>query len=254
LESRLTKIDGIVLTSTSFGEGHKIVRVLTQRRGKIEASAFGVRKTKSRFGSKLEPFSHIRLLLYRKSEESLYTVRDADVIHHNQDIREDLDKFLVGSAVIEPIVRFVESESEERELFELLATCLKILNEIPKERAIYLLCMYEIKFISAMGYRQQTVTCTICGSQLLSNETYADSRRGFPLCSSCRTTLSVRVKPSALKFMGWAQQTPLARAEKVAMKEETLRSVRELIEQLYQNLFHRGMSSWEQLENTGQVR
>jgi len=254
LESRLTKTDGIVLSSASFGEGHKIVRLLTDRLGKIEASAFGVRKTKSKFGSKLEPFSHIRLLLYRKSESTLYTIRDADALFHNDGIREDLHKFLVGSAVIEPVVRFVEAESEERGLYDLVAWCLRVLNEIPEQKAIYLLCMYEIKFLSEMGYRQQTSTCTMCGSQLSPDETYADSRRGFPLCSSCRTTLSVRVDPPALKFVGWAQENPFARAYKVTMKDETLRNVRVLIEQLYQNLFHRGMASWKQLEDTGKVQ
>jgi len=254
LESRLTKTDGIVLSSASFGEGHKIVRFLTDRLGKIEASAFGVRKTKSRFGSKLEPFSHIRLLLYRKSESSLYTIRDADALFHNDGIREGLHKFLVGSAVIEPVVRFVEAESEERGLYDLVARCLRVLNEIPEQKAIYLLCMYEINFLSEMGYRQQTGECTMCGSRLSPDETYADSRRGFPLCSSCRTTLSVKVNPPALKFVGWAQENPFARACKVTMEDETLRNVRVLIERLYQSLFNRGMTSWKQLEDTGKVQ
>ena len=249
MESRLTKADGIVLSSTGFGEGHKIVRLLTDRLGKIEASAFGVRKTKSRFGSKLEPFSHITLHLYRKSEASLYTIRDADALFHNERIREDLEKYLIGSAVIEPVVRFVEPESEERGLFDLVALCLRTLNEIVGPKAIYLLCMYEIKLLTEMGYRQQTEACSLCGSQLLQNEIFADSRRGFPLCASCRTTLSVKVDPPALKFVKWAQENPLSKALKVTMKKETLKNVRELTEQLYQNLFHRGLSSWKQLEN-----
>jgi DNA repair protein RecO (recombination protein O) len=249
LESRFTKTDGIVLTSNSFGEGHKIVRLLTDRLGKIEASAFGARKTKSRFGSKLEPFSHIRLLLYRKSEESLYTVRDADAIHHNDRIREDLHKFLVGSAMIEPVVRFVETDSEDPGLFDLIASCLEILNGIAEKSAIYLLSMYEIKFLTEMGYRQQTAMCTGCGSKLVSEETYVDLRRGFPLCAACRTALSVKVEPPALRFFIWAQENELTKAEKVTMSEKTLRNIRELIAQLYQSLFHQGLLSWEQLLN-----
>jgi DNA repair protein RecO (recombination protein O) len=249
LESRLAKTDAIVLTSTSFGEGHKIVRFLTASMGKIDASAFGVRKTKSRFGSTLEPFSHTRLLLYRKSEESLYTIRDTEAIYHNEGIREDLDKFLIGSAMLEPVVRFVETESDERGLFDLLSSCMRTLNGIQKEKAIYLLCMYEVRFLAETGYRQQTEKCTVCGTAVTPEAVFADSRQGFPLCLSCRTALSVKVSPSTCKFVQWAGRSPLAEAGRVTMKADTLANLRQLIKQLYVHFFARPLTSWEQLDN-----
>ncbi|MBN2323175.1 MAG: DNA repair protein RecO [Spirochaetes bacterium] len=253
MESRLTKTDGIVLASNRFGEGHKIVRILTASFGKIEASAFGVRKTKSKFGSTLEPFSHVRLQLYRKGEGTLYTIRDADAIHHNDGIRDDLYKFMAASAVIEPVVRFVETGSDEHGLYRLLSGCLGILNAIPVKKAIYLLSMYEFKFLTEMGYRQQTETCDSCGATVRPEQAYADTGDGFPLCSGCMRTNSMRVEPSVLRFVKWAQDSPLDDARRIVMSPGTLSNLRQLIRFLYRHHFHEDLKSWKHLSETGSI-
>ena len=251
MESRLTKTDGIVLSSKGFGEGHKIVRILTATLGKVEATAFGVRKTKSKFGSKLEPFSHVRLQLYRKSEESLYTIREADAIHHNEAIREDFHKFATGSTVIEPVVRFVETGSEEYGLYRILTRCLSTLNSIPADKALYLLSMYEIKFLAEMGYRQQTATCTSCDTEVSPEQAFADAGDGFPLCSGCRTARSIRVIPPVLRFVKWAADSSLEDAGRVVMNDKTLSNLRQLTQKLYQHHFHQDLNSWKHLTETG---
>ena len=58
----LYKEQGIVLRSVKLGEADKIVSILTQGSGKIRAVAKGIRKTSSRFGARLEPFTHVSLL------------------------------------------------------------------------------------------------------------------------------------------------------------------------------------------------
>ncbi|MGH8920279.1 MAG: DNA repair protein RecO, partial [Actinomycetes bacterium] len=55
---------GVVLRTHKLGEADRIVVLLTAGRGKVRAVAKGVRKTKSRFGSRLEPPTHVSLLLY----------------------------------------------------------------------------------------------------------------------------------------------------------------------------------------------
>ena len=59
------KEQGIVLRSVKLGEADKIVTILTQGSGKVRAVAKGLRKTTSRFGGRLEPFTHVNLMLYR---------------------------------------------------------------------------------------------------------------------------------------------------------------------------------------------
>ena len=89
------KEQGIVLRSYKLGEADKIVTVMTQGSGKVRAVAKGIRKTKSRFGARLEPFTHVNLMLYR-GRGALDTVTQAEIIAPHMTIRDDLARFAAG--------------------------------------------------------------------------------------------------------------------------------------------------------------
>ena len=93
----LYRDEGVVLRTIRLGESDRIVTLVTQGRGKVRAVAKGVRKTKSRFGGRLEPTSHVSLLLYEGRE--LDVVTQAEALDHFRVIREDLDR-LVHRAII----------------------------------------------------------------------------------------------------------------------------------------------------------
>ena len=75
----LYRDDGIVLRTQKLGEADRIVTLLTRRNGRVRAVGKGVRRTKSRFGARLEPFTHVDLLLY--------TGRSLDVITQAETVR-----------------------------------------------------------------------------------------------------------------------------------------------------------------------
>ena len=62
--ARTYKTEAIVLRSLRFSEADRILHLYTSERGRIGAIAKGVRKTKSRFGARLEPLSHVELMLH----------------------------------------------------------------------------------------------------------------------------------------------------------------------------------------------
>ncbi len=248
MHSRFVKTDAIVLNSTQFGEGHKIVKLFTDSRGKIEASAFGARKTKSRFGSKLEPFTIINLLLYRKNEESIFTIRDADVRYQCVSIRSDFSKYIIASSLIEPVIKFVERSQTDLKLYHLLSDSLKALDRLVPEKGEYLLSMYDTKFLSIQGYSPDINTCIKCGSVLVDRKSYSDYNNGFPLCNICKTNSSTFVNEGAYRFFKWAKVHTIENAKKVKMKDSTLVNVREIIEHLYLFTFHSTPKSWKQLK------
>ena len=83
----LYRDQGVVLRTIRLGESDRIVTLVTQGHGKVRAVAKGVRKTKSRFGARLEPISHVALLLYEGRE--LDVVTQAEVVDHFRVIRAD---------------------------------------------------------------------------------------------------------------------------------------------------------------------
>ena len=99
--SGLYRDEGVVLRTYQLGEADRIVVLLTAGHGKVRAVAKGVRKTKSRFGGRLEPTSHVSLLLYEGRE--LDIISQAETIDHFRPIREDLDRLTDAMALLEAV-------------------------------------------------------------------------------------------------------------------------------------------------------
>lgn len=70
--------EGIVLRTAKLGEADRIITLFTRGHGKVRAVAKGVRRTKSRFGARLEPFMRVSLLL--AEGRSLDNVSQAEAI------------------------------------------------------------------------------------------------------------------------------------------------------------------------------
>jgi DNA repair protein RecO (recombination protein O) len=90
---------GIVLRSYPFGEADRVVVLLSPNRGKIRTVAKGVRKTKSRFGGRLEPFTHVDLVVYEG--RNLDTITQVSVIEAFPWVRSDLDRVMAAGTMVE---------------------------------------------------------------------------------------------------------------------------------------------------------
>jgi len=249
VNNRHVKTAAIALASTQFGEGHKLVRLYTEELGRLEATAFGARKTKSRFGSKLEPFTSGIFLLYHKNENSPFSIQDVEVNCQNSMLRNDLNRFLIGSAIVEPVLRFVEKMHRDRELFEMLSAALDLLNNMVIDRGLYLLSMFDLNFLSIMGYKPDLKICAKCTNPVGNEGIFTDASAGFPVCSRCRSVSSTAVSPGANRFVEWALQSPLQLSKRVRMERSTLDQIRHIIENLFLYHFRRVPDSWLQIKN-----
>ena len=119
-----------MLRSFRFGEADRVLHLYTAERGRIGAIAKGVRKTKSRFGARLEPFSHVELMLHQGSGE-LHTVTGVSLVDAHRATREDPYRLSVGLVGAEAMLRlFVEEEPNER-AFEALTRFLDAAGRDP---------------------------------------------------------------------------------------------------------------------------
>jgi len=117
---------GVVLRTYRLGEADRIVVVLTRGHGKVRAVAKGVRKTKSRFGGRLEPASHVDLLMYEGRGE-LDIVSQAETIDHFRPLRDDLDRLARAVAVLEAADQLaLEGEANAR-LYDMVVGALRTL-------------------------------------------------------------------------------------------------------------------------------
>src|SRR6266581_4452007 len=113
MAGRSYKTEAVVLRSIRFGEADRVLHLYTSERGRIGAVAKGVRKTKSRFGGRLEPLSHVELLLHVGSGE-LATVTGADLVRPHAPAREDPYRLAIGLIGAEAMLRlFPEQERSD---------------------------------------------------------------------------------------------------------------------------------------------
>src|SRR5256714_3930242 len=80
---RTYKAEAVVLRSFRLGEADRVLHLYTLARGRVGAVAKGVRRTKSRFGARLEPMSHVEVLLHQGSGE-LQTITGVDLLRSHR--------------------------------------------------------------------------------------------------------------------------------------------------------------------------
>ena len=91
--------DGVVLRTQKLGEADRIITLLTRHNGRVRAVAKGIRRTKSRFGGRLEPFTHVDVLIHRG--RSLDVITQAEVIRaYGTPLVSDYPKYTAGTAML----------------------------------------------------------------------------------------------------------------------------------------------------------
>ena len=151
-----------MLRSMKLGEADKIVTIMTQGAGKVRGVAKGIRKTTSRFGARLEPFTHVNLMLYR-GRGSLDTITQAEIIAPHRAIRDDLALFAAGETMLEAVDRVAEEHERNVRLVLLLLSGLRALETKPADPAA-VAESFMLKLLSVSGFHPSLTACAVCGS------------------------------------------------------------------------------------------
>jgi len=191
----LYKEQGIVLRTMSLGEADRIVTILTQGTGKIRAVAKGIRKTRSRFGARLDPFTHVDLLLYQGRELDIVT--QADIITSFHQVRSDYGRFAAGEMILEAADRVLAERDRNTRMFMLLLTSLRRLIDVEEDPSM-VADSYLIRLTSLAGFRPALTACAECGR---TEVTRFSIQQGGMVCDSCRTGGTIRVGEGTVPYL-----------------------------------------------------
>ncbi|MEW6059820.1 MAG: DNA repair protein RecO [Actinomycetota bacterium] len=220
----LYKEQGVVLRSAKLGEADKIVTVMTQGSGKVRAVAKGVRKTSSRFGARLEPLTHVSLMLYR-GRSALDTVSQAEIVSSFRAIRSDLGLFAAGETMLEGVDKVAEEHERNVRLFLLLLGGLRALDARPTDPAA-VAESFLLKLLSLSGFHPSLTACAVCGRR---DPGLFSSGQGGAVCSSCAEPDAGPVSPRALAFLAGLASCDLPKAGEVAADARARREARPLL-------------------------
>lgn len=196
---------GIVLRGYPFGESHRVVVLLSPNHGKLRTVAKGVRKTKSRFGGRLEPLTHVDIVLYEG--KNLDTITQVSIINAYPHLRNDLDRVLAAGTMIEVVDAVVQEDEPSQRMFLLLQSGLTVLDHGPPHPD--LVTAFLLKASAIIGVAPALESCAGCGTT--EGLRWFSFGAGGSLCPTCRTPGSYALRAGLVPYLAAVASADLHR-------------------------------------------
>ena len=219
MAGRAYKTEAVVLRSLRLGEADRVLHLYTSARGRVGAVAKGVRRTRSRFGARLEPLSHVELLLHEGRGE-LHTVTGVDLVRSHHEAREDSHRLGVGLVGAEAMLRLFPEQEANPRAFVALTRFLDVLDEIESrtdQRPALdpLAISFQLKLLWLSGYLPHVTSCVDCGRR--EDLVGYSPKGGGAVCRDCAPG-ALPVTPEGLRGIEALLARPLAEAHGLGLR------------------------------------
>ncbi len=195
----LYRDQAIVLRTQKLGEADRIVTLLTRHTGRVRGVAKGVRRTSSRFGSRLEPFTHIDVQLHTGRSLDVVTQVEA-ITTYGADLSSDYGRWTAGQAILETAERLTPEEREPAtQQFLLVVGGLRALATTEHDPPL-ILDAFLLRSLAIAGWATSFDECARCGEPGPHRSFSVSS--GGSVCSDCRVSGSVMPSPDTIALMG----------------------------------------------------
>jgi DNA repair protein RecO (recombination protein O) len=155
---------------------------VTEQHGKVRAVAKGVRRTTSKFGSRLEPLSHVALLGWQ-GRGDLDIINQVEVIDTHRVVREDLDRMSAAMVMLEVVDQVAQERHSNPRLYEMLVGGIAALSE---RNSPMVAPAFLLKVLVLEGAAPVLDVCVSCGEEDAGLLVAFDLVEGGVLCRSCR--------------------------------------------------------------------
>ena len=197
-----------MLRSIRFGEADRVLHLYTEERGRLGAMAKGVRRVRSRFGGRLEPFFRVGLVLHEGRGE-LCTVTSAETVHAHPSLRERGQALERAAQACDAVLRLFHEQAPNRPAYNLLCHALGLLDSEPAVASRAQALAFRLKLLLAAGFAPELSACASCGDR--EHLAGFSGAAGGVVCAGCEAG-SFPLEPAAHGFMVDALARPLAEA------------------------------------------
>ena len=194
----LYRDEAVVLRTHKLGEADRIITLLTRQHGRVRAVAKGVRRTTSRWGSRLEPFTHVDLQLAEgRSLDVITQAETLDPFHARLGL--DYDRYTSGTVMLETAERLVTEEKEPAvQHFLLLVGGLRAMAA-EEHGAGQVRDSYLLRSLAVAGYAPSFDHCVTCGEE--GPHRWFNPSAGGVQCTSCKLPGSASPAPETIRAL-----------------------------------------------------
>lgn len=238
---RTVKTEAVVLRSLRLGEADRVLHLYTLDHGRVGAVAKGIRKTTSRVGARLEPLSHVELMLHRGNSD-LQTITGVELLDAHRQAREDYYRLSVGLIGAEAMLRlFSEQEANER-AFTALTRFLDTLDTTPhaadRPALDPLGLSFQLKLLWLSGYLPHLTSCAECGAEDATLVGYSP-RAGGAVCGGCANqSEALALSADGIRGIEGLLASPLADAVGLGLADRAARDALRVVTASYE--YHGG--------------
>ena len=261
----LTTTEGIVLRTQKYAEADLIVTYLTLNKGIIKAFAKSPRKTKSRFGSSLEPLTYSKITLMGK-EQSMPKIIQSDILKPFYCLRENFQDYIYISKLVEMLIALTLEGAAYKKLFLFLLNVMNLsemlnppfptllkggLNKVEKagfseqKKAFYITS--QIHLLKILGYAPPLTWCGKCGTKCF----YFYPHLGTALCRKCAVTQSkknvspIKITSKLIKFYSHCTGWSLHASTRLRPPREIISALSTLLDEHINHLLNKRLMSSE---------
>lgn len=191
--------EGVVLRTQRLGEADRIITLLTRANGRVRCVARGVRKTTSRIGARLEPFSHVDVQLYEgRSLDSVTQVETIEAL--GGELATDYARWTAATVMVETAERLTPEEKEPAlSHYALLVNALRSMAAAEHDSSLTL-DAYLLRSMAIAGWSPSFGDCARCGAPGPHRAFHIGA--GGMVCSTCRPPGSAAPSPEAVQLLG----------------------------------------------------
>ena len=229
------KTEAVVLRSIRYGEADRVLHLYTPARGRVGAIAKGVRRSRSRFGGRLEPFFRVALVLH-EGRGDLLTVTGAETVSAHARLRERRAALDCAARACDAVARLFESGDPNPPVYHLLCNELALLDGSGDHAGRGNQLAFRLKLLLAAGLTPQLEACAACGEP--DHLSGFSGAAGGVVCSACEAS-AFPLDQEAHDFLAGALCRPLAEAP--AASDRALRQAERAIAETVE---HHGHVRW----------
>lgn len=218
----LHRIEGIILRTVDYGEGNKIITVLTQA-GKVGLMARGAKKVRSRLSAVTQLLTYGEFVFFKQSG-GMGTLNHADIIEPYHRLREDIYLSAYASYLVEMVDRMLPEGEESQFLFEQLKSALKAMEEGRDSQIV--VHIFEMTMLASAGYAPVLDVCVSCGTS--DENMMFSSLMGGVLCPGCihKDPQKIDISKHTRKLLRLFTGMDIRRLGNVTVKEETRKQLK----------------------------
>jgi DNA repair protein RecO (recombination protein O) len=218
------KLNGIVINEVNVNESDKLLTILSDYKGKINVYAKGARNKKNSYSISSKFLCYSELVLFKGRNN--YYLNSANVIRYFYSISDDIIKLIYITHIIEICRDIVQENQNSNEVLKLLLNTLHLL-EVGQKSYEFVVCIFEIKILSILGFSPNLYECSSCKSKNLTDIRYDFSSNSI-LCKKCSLNFDKMflIKEGVLKAIKYIVDTSIQELFKFSLNEKLVKDLK----------------------------